>query len=500
MRSYNLPRIIRLSFTIIIVLCLTIIYVPSSNEAFAGNIPSKVSSLKASGISYNTISVTWKKPSNVSGYRLYRATSSKGRYTLIATPSASVTSYADVNITTGRAYYYKIRAYKSSGSRVFFGKYTSAVKAVAIPGKPQLLTVISEKPGVVNMTWSAVDSATGYAIYRRTSTGSYSKTGTTSESSYTDSTAVQGTEYYYYVRAYMTVKGRNVYSHKSSEKSITALSELSTPSIEATAYAKKINKITWNAVDEADGYEIYSRLSTNASYKKLATVTSNKYTDDKLLPRTKWYYKVRAYKTNSDGSHTYSAYSHVDNVVTEGHLVFISCGHGVDDKGRWDSGCCYGGYQEAKLMLPITKAMVKYMRSYGVSVITDADNNNDMNVNLCIRRANKYPVETYLDIHCDWYGAKSGTQPLYRSAADLKLAKCLNKSVISKMHLRTNGITYRTDLKGLNLTKAPAACLFETGSIKYERKVFTKKYDAYGKALALGLCDYLGVDTTKANK
>lgn len=497
MKDNVMSRKFRYIFCVLLILCLTLVYIPSSNEVFAANTPSTVSSLKASGLSYNSISVKWKKSASASGYRLYRSTSPKGKYTRLTTLAASDTSYTDAGVITGQKYYYEIRAYKSIGSRLFYGKYSSAVKAVALPGKPQSLAITSEKPGVVHMTWATVDGASGYAVYRRSSTGSYARTGYATETSFTDTGAVQGTKYYYNVRAYMTVNGRNVYGNRSTEQAVTTLSELATPVIDATAYAKKINRVTWAEVEGAEGYVIYSRLSTRSSYSKLATIKTNEYTDSRLLPRTKWFYMVRAYKTNGDGSYTYSAYSTVDSVVTKGHLVFISCGHGIDDKGRWDSGCCYGNYLEAKLMLPITKAMVKYMRSYGVTVITDADKNNNKNVNLCIREANKYPVETYLDIHCDWAGAKSGTQPLYKSAADKKLAKCLNDSVISKMKLRTNGMTYRTDLKGLNNTKAPAACLFETGSIKYDHRVFTKKYDAYGKALAQGLCDYLGVDTTK---
>ena len=35
--------------------------------------------------------------------------------------------------------------------------------------------------------------------------------------------------------------------------------------------------------------------------------------------------------------------------------VALMCGHGKSVDGSWDSGCAYGGYTEAALMLPITK-------------------------------------------------------------------------------------------------------------------------------------------------
>ena len=37
------------------------------------------------------------------------------------------------------------------------------------------------------------------------------------------------------------------------------------------------------------------------------------------------------------------------------------------------------------------------------------------------------------------------------------------------------------------------ACLYETGNIKKDNKVLRKKYDAYGKGLAMGVCSYLGI-------
>ena len=43
--------------------------------------------------------------------------------------------------------------------------------------------------------------------------------------------------------------------------------------------------------------------------------------------------------------------------------VALMCGHGRSTDGSWDCGTSYGGNNEAALMLPITKAAVKYLRS-----------------------------------------------------------------------------------------------------------------------------------------
>ncbi len=60
--------------------------------------------------------------------------------------------------------------------------------------------------------------------------------------------------------------------------------------------------------------------------------------------------------------------------------------------------------------------------------------------------------------------------------------------------IKNRGLKKRTNLDTLNKTPGYCtACLFETGNIKKDNKILRKKYDAYGKGLAKGICDYLGI-------
>ena len=47
--------------------------------------------------------------------------------------------------------------------------------------------------------------------------------------------------------------------------------------------------------------------------------------------------------------------------------IAVQCGHGTSTDGSWDSGCVYGKYTEAGLMLKITKVAVKYVERYTIS-------------------------------------------------------------------------------------------------------------------------------------
>lgn len=171
--------------------------------------------------------------------------------------------------------------------------------------------------------------------------------------------------------------------------------------------------------------------------------------------------------------------------------VALMCGHGKSTDGTWDCGTAYGGNNEAALMLLITKAAVKYLRASGVTVISDADTNNNKNMIADVSWANKEKVSIYVSIHCDWYKAPTGTMPLYVSTKGKALATAINKAVMSGMGMKTRGVTKRTDLYELNYTDAPA-CIFETGSIKADIKKL-KDSDKYGKCIAQGICNYLGV-------
>jgi N-acetylmuramoyl-L-alanine amidase len=172
--------------------------------------------------------------------------------------------------------------------------------------------------------------------------------------------------------------------------------------------------------------------------------------------------------------------------------VALMCGHGKSKNGSWDPGTTYKGYSEAALMLPITKAAVKYLRKWGVKVISDADTNNNKNMIVDVAWANKQKCDIYVSVHCDYSKAPSGVMPLYVSKKGKKLASSLNSIIKSGMPMKSRGVVKRTDLWELNGTDM-VACILETGSIKGDLPTLKKYPDKYGKLIAKGICSYLGI-------
>lgn len=83
--------------------------------------------------------------------------------------------------------------------------------------------------------------------------------------------------------------------------------------------AKKLT-ITWKKSSNAKGYEIYRRIGTTGSYKKIATIKSGntlKYTNTKLKKGTKYYYRIRAYSYNALGKKVYSGWSVVKSKASK---------------------------------------------------------------------------------------------------------------------------------------------------------------------------------------
>lgn len=193
--------------------------------------------VKASTYSYTKIKVTWNKIEGVDGYKVYRATSKGGKYTVSkTTTSADTLSYINTGRTTGKTYYYKIRGYKKIGRTTYYTKYSAVTSTYARPNKVVITKVTCPKENCVRLYWNKVDGATGYQIYKR-------KKGTTTwkntdykndkfswkySTKYNYAThmlttfATSGDSAYskweYKVRAYRTVNGKRVYGYFSAPK------------------------------------------------------------------------------------------------------------------------------------------------------------------------------------------------------------------------------------------------------------------------------------------
>ena len=209
-------KIIQKSFltAIAIIIGLALFGTPL-NVAAADKKPGKVTISSTLSADYNAVKITWKKADYAKKYEVYRATSSNGTYKKVKTTTSR--SYTDTGLTTGKKYYYKVRAINGTAK----GSYSSWKSAV--PVLNGIKSFEAEKTALtsIKLTWGKVNGAQKYEIYRATSkNGTYKKIYTTKSTSYTDKNLATKKTYYYKVRAYRVVNDVKKYSAYTSVKSV----------------------------------------------------------------------------------------------------------------------------------------------------------------------------------------------------------------------------------------------------------------------------------------
>jgi len=264
-------------------------------------VPTTPISLLAQGGNANIV-LTWAAPSDnggyaVSGYKIYRGTSSGGE--TILTTVGNVLTYQDNSLGNGQTYYYKVSAINFVGEGSLSSE--ASVKTWAIPGQTLNLTTYPSGIGQNTLTWDAPSSnggtsITNYSIYRGTFSGGETYLTTVVGTNWIDNSLANGQIYYYKVSA-VNVIGEGA---KSSEKSATTWSlPGQTLGLSASATAVGQITLTWSAPSSDGGtsitnYKIY-RGTTSGGEVLIATIGNVlAYNDTSLSNGQRYYYNVSA--------------------------------------------------------------------------------------------------------------------------------------------------------------------------------------------------------------
>ncbi len=275
---------------------------------------------------YRTIQITFSKVEGVSGYEIYRGETAEDMHLIKDLAGADNISYIDrgeskTYLTTGKKYYYKVRAYvlEEQGEKIY-GAFSSVCIA-----KPSLKLPVITKVEVadyksIKLTYEKVSGANGYVIYRSTKKDSgfkkikTIKKGKTVE--YIDQKCDTGTNYYYKIRAYRTVDGKKKYSAYSEVAE--AVTTLNKPKLKTvTVVSGDTAQLTWKKVSGASGYMIYRSDTKTGKYKRVATVKGGKKTSSNVGGQEngkQYYYQIRAYRTVKKKKQ-YSKYSNTKTVT-----------------------------------------------------------------------------------------------------------------------------------------------------------------------------------------
>ena len=289
----------------------------SSNEAPAtpsapATAPSAPQSLGASA-GNNQVSLSWSAPSSNGGsalttYTVYRSTTSGVLGSALSPGPGLSTSYTDTTAANGTTYYYLVKASNAVGESLSSNEAPATPSAPATaPSAPQSLGA-SAGNNQVSLSWSAPSSNGGsalttYTVYRSTTSGvlgSALSPGPGLSTSYTDTTAANGTTYYYLVKASNAV-GESLSSNEApATPSAPATAPSAPQSLGASAGNNQVS-LSWSAPSSNGGsalttYTVYRSTTSGVLGSALSPGPglSTSYTDTTAANGTTYYYLVKA--------------------------------------------------------------------------------------------------------------------------------------------------------------------------------------------------------------
>jgi RHS repeat-associated protein len=274
---------------------------PNGEGALSAEVSAKAGSLPLLAPAYlgatpenGSVSLYWSGVNGASYYNIYRGTSS-GQY-LIAYQTTS-TSFVDKDVDNGTTYYYVVTAVNANGES------QESPQAHAQPGTTAgtapfgLAARVNPASDSISLYWNAVAGAVYYNVYRATASGgesagtvfSVSANGS-GQQTYTDTTPVFGTRYYYKVSA-VTATAESAKSNEASATRGVALLpavQLNTRPLSATSVL-----LQWSAGPGETAFDIFRGV--NGIFETVGLdVSGSSFTDTGLAPGVVYTYMVAA--------------------------------------------------------------------------------------------------------------------------------------------------------------------------------------------------------------
>lgn len=253
----------------------------------------------------NSVKISWQHVDEAVSYTIMRADMSrqstspsvpaKEDYVTIA-DGLTAQSYMDKNLELYKNYWYKVALLDNKGELRELG-----IESISLSFNT-LKNIHAVSNGAnVTITWDAVPGAKQYIVTR-----GYVFNGNFIKDDYekivnsniftTDSNPSRS--YQYEVKAYLK-DGENIYQ---SDNDGTVVHILTAPqNVKATVNNYNTVTLTFQTVEDADGYTIYRSASKDGTFSKIGTVdkTSSSYKDTGLTTGQDYYYQVEAFKTGS---------------------------------------------------------------------------------------------------------------------------------------------------------------------------------------------------------
>ena len=249
--------------------------------------PMEVENVVASVINYKTIQLSWDAVQDAQSYIVERLTSEGEWLELVQT---SETTYVATGVKTGKEYTYRVKAVNAE--EVSEGV---EVKATATLQGEVELTITPNGANQFDLSWTSVEGATRYIIYRKDGEGAWKKVLTLGKdvTSYT-SKAMKANTYQYQVKAARYDSVDRVMTNGSNVvEGIVGLETMVPTNVKAEVEGTTVT-LSWDKVVGMAYYEIY-RSKDGGAYRQIKRTTDTTLTSSGLKAGSIYQYKIRAF-------------------------------------------------------------------------------------------------------------------------------------------------------------------------------------------------------------
>ena len=175
-------------------------------EITFGTVPTDVENFRMTDETETTISMSWDKNERADGYMMERCC--KGKWSDYQTFDTDTTEFTDTDLEPGRAYYYRIWAYREDSDGKMPGA-KSAIRTVAGLLGPEDDDSAS-KLGRVSLDYKESKFADGYSVYYSKDKENWEKLGDTERTHFSTSRLENGETYFFRIYPYKEVDGYDV--------------------------------------------------------------------------------------------------------------------------------------------------------------------------------------------------------------------------------------------------------------------------------------------------
>lgn len=269
----------------------------------------KVSVLKASAATENSISLAWTKVTGAEGYCLLKYDFSSKKWKTLKVTTA--TTYTDVNLAPGTLNAYAVTAMDAVDNKYVYSAPSDIIRVLTLPGATTNLRVAKLSYNSVSLQWDKAAGAQSYAVFQyNTATKKYQILGTTAATSCTVNSLTALSTYYFVVRAFVKNgyvaygANSNVLTVKTPEQdTLDKVNNLRLDAFNAKAY-----RIRWDAVKDAFAYQVVVYDAATRKWKLVAATVNTYVVFNAQNPSGTYRYMVRAYKKAANG-YVFGSYS-----------------------------------------------------------------------------------------------------------------------------------------------------------------------------------------------